>query len=91
MSQELNPSDLLIEQVLKSNTEVILLFIIILSAKLYLLTGKYLCSCYFHHSAMEPAKFASWDAGKKSRHGTPLANSKHTRFIEILELVCKIQ
>lgn len=37
MCQETNPPDLVIEQELKSNTEV-------LSAKWYLLTGKYLCS-----------------------------------------------
>lgn len=52
MCQEKNPPDLVIQQVLKNNTEV-------LSAKWYLLTGKYWCSWYFHHSAMEPAKFAS--------------------------------
>lgn len=82
--QETNPPELVIEQVLKSNTEV-------LSAKWSFLTGKYLCSWYFHHSAMDPAKFSSWDTGKKSRNGTPLANSKHARFIEILELVYKIE
>lgn len=80
MCQETYPPDLVIEQVLQSNTEG-------LSAKWYLLTGKYLCSRYFHHSAVEPAKLASWDTGMKSRGCIPLANSKHTTFIEILELV----
>lgn len=77
--QETNLTDLVIEQVLKSNIEV-------LSAKWYLLTGKHLCSWYFHHRAMQPAKFASWVTGKKSIDCIPLTDSKHTRFIEILEL-----
>lgn len=76
--QETNLPDLVIEQVLKSNIEV-------LSANGI---SSQTHTCVHVTFTIAPCKlqFASWDTGKKSTNGAPLANSKHTRFTETLEL-----